>query len=242
LTANTGRLHHPGPRALPGCTPGQGPFLTVLPPLLLFGLLTLAGAWSWRWLAPGIQKIFAYPFQNPAAPPASASVSAPLSQIFTPEVARWSADIQRWSKASGLDPNLVAVVMQIESCGDPLALSPSGAAGLFQVMPYHFDLSEDPFDPDTNARRGLAYFAGGLELAHGNPGLALAGYNGGHGLIPTSAHAWPLQTQDYVAWGSGLLNDIASHRVPSPTLDRWLAAGGLSLCHAADVDIAQVAN
>ena len=43
------------------------------------------------------------------------SSSTSLSPIFTREVQHWSSDIIRWANASSLDPNLVAVVMQIES-------------------------------------------------------------------------------------------------------------------------------
>ncbi|MCX6035574.1 MAG: hypothetical protein NTV38_11465, partial [Chloroflexi bacterium] len=43
----------------------------------------------------------------------------PLSSVFTPEVQYWTGRIQVWAAAVGLDPNLVATVMQIESCGDP---------------------------------------------------------------------------------------------------------------------------
>src|SRR5687768_4214941 len=46
-----------------------------------------------------------------------------LSPIFTEEVQHWANDIVRWASAASVDPNLAAVVMQIESCGDPRALS-----------------------------------------------------------------------------------------------------------------------
>ncbi|MBI1856315.1 MAG: transglycosylase SLT domain-containing protein [Chloroflexi bacterium] len=54
----------------------------------------------------------------------------------------WAAAISRWANASNLDPNLVAVVMQIESCGNPSARSSAGAMGLFQVMPFHFFVTD----------------------------------------------------------------------------------------------------
>ena len=98
-----------------------------------------------------------------------------LSPIFTPEVQHWSDKILAWSSFFKIDPNLAATVMQIESCGAPGVVSSSGAQGLFQVMPFHFDAGEDMQDPDTNAGRGLAYLALGLTRASGNAGLALAG-------------------------------------------------------------------
>ncbi len=123
--------------------------------------------------------------------------------------------------------------MQIESCGDPGAHSGAGAQGLFQVMPFHFSSGEAAFDPETNARRGLAYLAGSLRLAKGRVDLALAGFNGGHSRIAQSAELWPDETRRYVAWGSAIYADAASGRTDSPALNAWLDAGGARLCRAA---------
>jgi soluble lytic murein transglycosylase-like protein len=43
--------------------------------------------------------------------------------------------ITRYAAEHEIDPNLVAAVMLLESGGDPLAYSRSGAVGLLQVMP-----------------------------------------------------------------------------------------------------------
>jgi len=157
----------------------------------------------------------------------------PVSPVFTPEVQSWTGRIQVWAGAAGLDPNLVATVMQIESCGDPLALSRTGAMGLFQVMPYHFTASDDPYAPDTNALRGLDYLKRSLEMASGDPRLALAGYNGGIGVIGWSESAWPVQTQRYAYWGSGIYADASSEADVSQRLQEWLATNGISLCSQA---------
>ena len=106
-----------------------------------------------------------------------------LSPIFTREVQYWADDILRWAGASSLDPNLVAVVMQIESCGDPFARSSAGAVGLFQVMPFHFQTGENPFETNTNALRGMNYLARSMDTARGNVRLALAGYNAGENAV-----------------------------------------------------------
>ena len=68
------------------------------------------------------------------------NTSTRIASFFTPEIQYWESNILAWAEEKGLDPNLVATVMQIESCGDPLAESPAGAIGLFQVMPYHLGL------------------------------------------------------------------------------------------------------
>jgi soluble lytic murein transglycosylase-like protein len=157
----------------------------------------------------------------------------PVSSIFTPEVQYWADKIQAWAAAAGLDPNLVATVMQIESCGDPLALSRAGAMGLFQVMPYHFTGNEDPYQPDTNALRGLDYLRRSLEAGHGDPRLALAGYNGGIGVIDRFEVSWAAETQRYTYWGSGIYAEASNGTNESTRLQEWLAANGVSLCRQA---------
>lgn len=110
----------------------------------------------------------------------------------------WEGLITFFATERQMDPNLAAVVMQIESCGDPMAVSPSGALGLFQVMPFHFSGGQDSLDPETNARAGLDYLAEALRLANGKVDLALAGYNGGHSVINLPAGLWPNETRRYV--------------------------------------------
>ncbi len=161
------------------------------------------------------------------------SEASPLAPFFTPEVQYWAPKIVRWARKYDLDPNLVATVMQIESCGDPQATSVAGARGLFQVMPYHFAPGEDPYQPQTNARRGLAYLRQMLHRAQGDVGLALAMYNGGPAVQTLAPAYWPAETQRYVAWGAGIYADARAGRKKSPTLQRWLAAGGRSLCRRA---------
>ncbi len=162
-----------------------------------------------------------------ASSPAAAGGLAPF---FAPEVRRWEAEIFAWATTYNLPPELVATVMQIESCGDPLALSPAGARGLFQVMPYHFAPGEDPFDPETNARRGLEYLQRSWQAAGQDPARALAGYNGGLGVLTRPADQWPAETQRYVYWGAQIYADAQAQKSRSPRLEEWLQSGGSSLC------------
>jgi soluble lytic murein transglycosylase-like protein len=155
---------------------------------------------------------------------------AALSRTFSPEVLRWENNIQRWSAGYGLDPNLVATVIQIESCGNPSAESPAGARGLFQVMPDHFSKGEDSFDPETNARRGMEYLATALLRSGGDIGQALAGYNGGHGVIGNIPADWSPETQRYVYWGTGIYEAAKKGKNENPRLFEWLRAGGANLC------------
>jgi soluble lytic murein transglycosylase-like protein len=164
---------------------------------------------------------------------AAAPSSGVLAAIFSPEVKFWESKIVEWSAAAGVDPNLAAIIMQVESCGDPQAVSSAGAMGLFQVMPFHFEAGEDGLDPDTNARRGLGYFAGRLQQTNGDIGRSFAGYNGGHVAADGNWDSWANETQRYYVWTTGIFQDLKAGLASSPTLQRWLEAGGASLCRQA---------
>lgn len=153
-----------------------------------------------------------------------------ISPLFTPEIHFWGDKIIGWASQTGLDPNLIATVMQIESCGDSRATSSAGAMGLFQVMPYHFESGENPYYPDVNALRGLGYLKKSLDTANGDFRLAFAGYNGGIGVIPRSESSWANETQRYAYWGSGIYADALQGASKSARLDEWLSHGGVSLC------------
>lgn len=173
----------------------------------------------------------------------TAGMEAPRGQLatfFAPQVLRWEPQILRWAEAHGLDPNLVATVMQIESCGDPGAISRAGAMGLFQVMPYHFAAGEDSFAPETNAHRGLAYLAKALSSYEGEASMALAAYNGGILGVSRPQNEWAKETQNYMRWGNGIYADAAAGRASSPLLEEWLTRGGASLCAQAERRLARV--
>jgi len=160
-------------------------------------------------------------------------ISANISPIFRIEILHWADSILSWAAASQLDPNLVATIMQIESCGDPRAKSSAGAMGLFQVMPFHFYAIDDPYSPNTNAARGLAYLAKSLETAGGNARLAMAGYNGGIGLIGRAEWTWPAQTKRYVQYGVPIYEDARNGLIFSTALNEWYEKYGVGLCRQA---------
>lgn len=182
--------------------------------------------------------------QSSAAPAAttpiwgSQSVAAPvasgaISPIFTKEIQHWGNHIVRWANAAGVDPNLAATVMQIESCGDPRATSRSGATSLFQVMPFHFNFGENPYDPETNALRGMDYLSRSLQAGGGDARLALAGYNGGIGVISRSEWAWPSETKRYVLYGAPIYEDARNGATSSASLTEWYQKYGAGLCRQA---------
>jgi len=156
-----------------------------------------------------------------------------LAPLFTPEIDFWAESINRWAQQYGLDPNLLATVMQIESCGHPTISSSAGAQGLFQVMPFHFGSMENQLDPDTNAMRGASVLQACLDMANGDVGLAMACYNGGPRVLSMPYDQWLSEPQRYYTWGTGIYGDAVNNYSSSDTLNRWLDAGGSRLCQMA---------
>lgn len=169
------------------------------------------------------------------------AVRTPLSSVFSPQVLYWKELIETWAASYQVDPNLIATIIQIESCGHPTISSYAGAQGLFQVMPLHFQAGEDPLDIQTNARRGLDHLVFSLRSYNGHVGMALAAYNRGVNGAAQGWGEWPTQTRDYYRWGTGIYSEAISGAETSPTLEAWLQADrenhrdGLSLCDQAAV-------
>lgn len=168
-----------------------------------------------------------------AAAPQTTSAGEVLSPVFSREVRQWQPQILAWADQHQLDPDIVATIMQIESCGDPEAVSSAGAQGLFQVMPFHFETGDQMRDPETNASKGLGYYAWQLQQTEGDIFLAFAGYNGGTAAVLSGWNGWAHETQRYYTWSKGIYEDAKAGLRTSPTLERWMSAGGASLCRQA---------
>ncbi len=115
----------------------------------------------------------------------SAPAALPFVDIINMEAAR-----------NGLDPALVAAIIQNESSFDPDATSPMGAKGLMQILPATWrtfnpksacDGLHDPpahgedciYDPAANVRTGTAYFKQLVDDFKGDAVMAIAAYNSG---------------------------------------------------------------
>jgi soluble lytic murein transglycosylase-like protein len=107
-------------------------------------------------------------------------------------VRRWAYLIVPDSNAAGVDPYLVAGVMELESHGDPLIWNlDSDARGLMQVL-------HAPFEPAINVRVGVSTL-GVLQRQFGSRDLALAAYNAGPGSVQYYGGVPPFpETRDYV--------------------------------------------
>ena len=156
-----------------------------------------------------------------------------LAGLFTPSIDYWSTNINHWASLYNLDPNLLATIMQIESCGDATVSSYAGAQGLFQVMPFHFATGENQLDPDTNAMRGANFLNECLGWANDDAGMAMACYNGGPSVINRAFANWASETQRYYRWGTTIYEDARLGKDSSDALATWLNAGGSGLCSRA---------
>ena len=89
------------------------------------------------------------------------------------------------AKRAGLDPQLVLGVIQVESNFRKYAISPVGARGFMQVMPFWRKLIGSPdhnlFHLRTNLRYGCVILRYYLDMEKGNLYRALGRYNGSLG-------------------------------------------------------------
>ncbi len=100
----------------------------------------------------------------------------------------------------GMDSSLIKAVIQAESAGNPLAVSPAGAQGLMQLMPETAaELGvKDSFDPAQNVMAGTRYLRLLLDRYRGDVKLALAAYNWGMGNLENQPESLPKETKNFV--------------------------------------------
>lgn len=88
---------------------------------------------------------------------------------------------ERYSRAHNLSPALIKAIIKAESNGERFAVSPKGAQGMMQLMPFtakRMNVS-DPFDPVENIEGGVKYLKELLGTFGGNLVHAVAAYNAG---------------------------------------------------------------
>ena len=188
-----------------------------------------------------------------------------ISDTFSPEVKHWENDICRWSKEHGMDANLIATIMQIESCGNSVAISATGVRGLFQVTGANLD-GQDPYDPNVSMAKGPGkVLKNELDASEGNVKAAMAGYNGGAkardyiaGKITKDEFYWFLVNHPSRLWRTkskalAKINEVEryaqwadiyfeSESAKKDTLTTWWDLGGYRLCQSASSQIASTSN
>jgi soluble lytic murein transglycosylase-like protein len=109
--------------------------------------------------------------------------------------------VLQYSEKYGVDPELVKIVIDVESGYKRFAISRTGAMGLMQLMPITFgDMGgQDPYDIDTNLDAGIKYLSIQLKRFK-NTELALSAYNAGPYNVSSRGNRVPGfgETQRYV--------------------------------------------
>jgi len=171
-----------------------------------------------------------------------------------PTVKHWEPIIDTMSARYDIDPNLIAIIMTMESGGNPKASSYAGAKGLMQVTaPTARDIAvkfvKQPVktynleDPTTNIEFGTAYLAH-LRNTFGDKTqspswnatveLIAAGYNGGPGAAASVAKGTGLRDMQTVSYARDAFNMWRErHAESSPTFLRWQDRGGSNLIRSA---------
>ena len=108
-----------------------------------------------------------------------------------------------YCKEKDIDPRLILALMARESAFNPQAVSPSGAIGLGQIMPFNYqELGIDnPRDIHQNVKGLVYYFRKKLDEWHGESKqmeLALASYLEGAGAIKRKNKKIEGHTEIYV--------------------------------------------
>lgn len=182
--------------------------------------------------------------------PETADITAPW---IPATVKHWQRPIDTMAKRYNIDPNLLAIIMTLESGGYAKANS-GEATGLMQITPLtakdiaskylkHPVKSYNLYDPQTSIEFGAAYLAylrGVFGDVSQGPSwlstveLVAAGYNGGPGAANSLYKGEGLTDTQTVVYSRDAFNMWRErHASNSPTYDRWLERGGASLVAAA---------
>lgn len=114
----------------------------------------------------------------------------------------FSKAIADTEKKYNLKPGILKKMIEVESAGNPAAISKAGAIGLTQLMPATAsELGVDPNDPLQNIDGGARYLRQNLDKFGGDYSQAIAGYNAGPNNKAVVAKDWrmlPSETKGYV--------------------------------------------
>ena len=114
---------------------------------------------------------------------------------------RYDSIIKEAAALYRLPESYIRAVMKIESNFDPRVVSPAGAVGLMQLMPFTAErmMVSDIFDPRQNIMGGARYLRILANAFNGDIHLTTAAYNAGEHAVVRYGGIPPYEeTQNYV--------------------------------------------
>ncbi|WP_245841563.1 lytic transglycosylase domain-containing protein [Paraburkholderia ribeironis] len=170
--------------------------------------------------------------------PGSSRLTAAIRQTSASVAARvmaLSPIVDEAAHVADVDSALLMAVIDVESAGDPQAVSPKGATGLMQLMPGTGERhgASNLFDPRQNIVAGARYLRE-LMRQFGDLPLVLAAYNAGEGAVQKYGGQIPpyAETMGYVpkviaryAWyraAMSSMNRASVRELPANARGRWL--------------------
>lgn len=186
-------------------------------------------------------------------PPLSYQPSGITGKWLPPTVTRWDVTIIHMAERYNIDANLIAILMTMESGGDPKAKSGADAVGLMQITPLTAEdiarkylkqpvTKYDLTSPTTSIEFGAAYltwlrdqFGSAQQAPSYNETVELiAAYNGGPSAAYALGHGQGLRDTQTVVYSRDAFNMWRERlAAKSPTFERWKARGGSDLLTAA---------
>lgn len=172
---------------------------------------------------------------QPAQAAPGLSQSAPLSPYWGYNISRWGDEIHLAAGRYGIDPDLIAAVILVESGGQPGAISGMGAVGLMGIMPagpgFEFrPKAQQLLDPYTNINWGSAIFADIIQQSGGDIIAALAAYNGGWEYASRSIpRSYALQTLDHYARAVAVRSGVPANLAPQWTIALEIGRGNIPI-------------
>ncbi|MEM1180837.1 MAG: lytic transglycosylase domain-containing protein [Acidobacteriota bacterium] len=152
------------------------------------------------WVAEGPQDIPGAIRQRPLSFEVFRSYHEPQLRDSVLADLPYAGMIRRTAERHGLDPLLVAAVVETESHFNPLAVSHRGAVGLMQVLPSTAALEPEALaEPSLNLEAGARYLRYLIDRYQGDLELALAAYNAGPANVRRYGGVPPFrETRQYV--------------------------------------------
>jgi soluble lytic murein transglycosylase-like protein len=148
-----------------------------------------------------------------------AASERPKSRLSVP----YAEQIEAAALTYGLDPQLIACVIAVESKFDPRAVSRKAAYGLMQLLPQTASRMavRDVFDPEQNINGGTHYLKELLERYKQNLALALAAYDAGPQMVDQYRGVPPFaETRNYVRQVTEKLKQYKNSSLDAATLLR----------------------